>query len=296
MKTRDIFFALLVAAVWGFNFLAAKWAVEDFSPMFANSIRFTAVFFLLLPFLRLVPGKMRPLIATAITLGVVHFGLIFLGMSYSDGVGSVSIASQLNVPFSTILAVIILKETIGWPRIFGITISFVGVLFLGFDPVIFSYWEGVSIIILAAFFYAVAAIMMRHLKEVPAVTVQAWVALAGMVGSALVSLALENGQLEALEAASMRGWLAVLYTAVGSSIVGHAGANYLFRKYEISVVSPYFLTMPFFSVAAGVLMMGETVGWQMYVGGGLTIAGVLIVSLRNKRRAALANSSGDANG
>lgn len=284
--------ALLVAAVWGFNFIAAKWAVEDFSPMFANSIRFTAVLFLLLPFLRVVPGKMRPLIITAIMLGVIHFGLIFLGMSFSDGVGSVSIASQLNVPFSTILAVIVLKETIGWPRIFGITISFIGVLFLGFDPVIFSYLEGVLIIILAAFFYAIAAIMMRQLRDVPAVTVQAWVALAGMAGSAVVSLVLESGHVEAVETASLRGWLAVLYTAIGSSIVGHAGANYLFRKYEISVVSPYFLTMPFFSVASGVLLMGETVGWQMYVGGGLTIAGVLIVSLRNKRRAALLNKPG----
>ena len=296
MKTRDILLALLIAAVWGFNFIAAKWAVEDFSPMFANSIRFTAVLFFLLPFLRRVPGKMKPLITTAVTLGVVHFGLIFLGMSFSDGVGSVSIASQLNVPFSTILAVIILKETIGWPRIFGITISFVGVLFLGFDPVIFSYWEGVLIIIVAAFFYAVSAIMMRQLRDVPAATVQAWVALAGMAGSAVVSLLLESGHVEAVETATLRGWLAVLYTAIGSSIVGHAGANYLFRKYEISVVSPYFLTMPVFSVASGVLLMGESVGWEMYVGGGLTIAGVLIVSLRNKQRAARHKEAIEADG
>ncbi len=293
MKPQHTLFALVIACVWGLNFIASKWAVEDFPPLFANGLRFAVVLLVLFPFLRIIPGKMRPLITTAITLGVVHFGLIFLGMSYSDGVGSVSIASQLNVPFSTILAVIILKETIGWPRVVGITMSFVGVLFLGFDPEILAYWEGVLIIILAAFFYAIAAIMMRQLRDVPAVTVQAWVALAGMAGSALVSLILESGHAGVVEAASLRGWLAVLYTALGSSIIGHAGANYLFRKYEISVVSPYFLTMPFFSVASGVWLMDETVGWQMYLGGALTIGGVLIVSLRNKRRAALLSNPGE---
>ncbi len=294
MRPRDTLFAVLIAAIWGFNFIAAKWAVLDFSPMFANGVRFTMVFILLLPFLKVARGKMRPLLITAFLLGVVHFGLIFLGMALSDGVGSVAIASQLNVPFSTILAVLILKETIGWPRIVGISISFLGVLLLGFDPVIFAYWEGVSVIVLAAFFYAVSAILMRQLKEVPAVTVQAWVALAGMVGSFTISAILETGQISSLQSAGNVGWLGVIYTAVASSIVGHAGANYLFRKYEVTTVSPYFLMMPFFSVAGGIFLTDESVGWEMIVGGGLTIVGVLIVSLRNKRRAELVRDGADA--
>ena len=285
MLPRHIMLAFLVAAVWGFNFIAAKWAVEDFPPLFANGLRFLLVFVVLLPFLRIVPGKMKPLIKVALTLGVVHFGLLFWAMSLAGGVGSVAIASQLNVPFSTILAVVILKETVGWKRLFGISISFVGVLFLGFDPVIFAYWDAVALIVCAAFVYAVSAVMMRQLKDVPAATMQAWVALAGLLGSFAISLAVEDGQFSSVDTAGMRAWLSVAYAGLISTVIGHGGANYLFRRYEISMVTPYFLVMPFFSVIGGVLILGEVVGWEMVIGGGMTIFGVLIVTLRNNQRA-----------
>lgn len=292
MKFRDTLFAILIAGVWGFNFIATKWAVEDFPPLFANGLRFLAVFIVLCPFLRLVPGKMRPLIVTALTLGVVHFGLLFWGMSLAGGVGSVAIASQLNVPFTTILGILILKEKVGWPRVFGISISFVGVMLLGFDPVIFSYWDAIMTIVTAAFVYAVSAVMMRQLREIPAVTVQAWVALAGMLGSFLISVLFEQGQLSSLSDAEQRAWLSVLYSGLISTLVGHGGANYLFRRYEVSMVSPYFLVLPFFSVIGGVVLLDEVVGWQMFLGGGLTITGVLIVTLRNNRRVTAARQAG----
>lgn len=292
MKFRDTLFAILIAGVWGFNFIATKWAVEDFPPLFANGLRFLAVFIVLCPFLRMVPGKMRPLIVTALTLGVVHFGLLFWGMSLAGGVGSVAIASQLNVPFTTILGILILKEKVGWPRVFGISISFVGVMLLGFDPVIFSYWDAIMTIVTAAFVYAVSAVMMRQLREIPAVTVQAWVALAGMLGSFLISVLFEQGQLSSLSDAEQRAWLSVLYSGLISTLVGHGGANYLFRRYEVSMVSPYFLVLPFFSVIGGVVLLDEVVGWQMFLGGGLTITGVLIVTLRNNRRVAAARQAG----
>lgn len=287
MQFRDIVLAILIAAVWGFNFLASKWAVADFPPMLANALRFMIVLVILAPFLRWVPGKMKQLALAAVLLGVLHFGLLFWGMKLSDGVGSVSIASQLNVPFSTILAILILKETVGWRRVAGISISFLGVVVLSFDPVIFSYWDGVMAVIAAAFVYAVAAVLMRQLKDVPAATTQGWVAVAAIAGSVVVSVFVESGQIDSIRQAGSRAWMAVAYTAIASSLIGHGGANYLFRKYEVSMVSPYFLVMPFFSVASGVLFLGETIGWEMALGGFLTISGVLIVTLRNNERARL---------
>lgn len=285
MKPQHTLLAVLIAAVWGFNFIATKWAVEDFPPLFANGLRFLIVLVVLFPFLRIVKGKMQPLLKTAFTLGLVHFGLLFFGMSLADGVGSVAIASQLNVPFTTILGIFILKETVGLPRIAGISISFVGVMFLGFDPIIFAYWDGLLVIVSAAFMYAVCAVMMRQLRDVPATTVQAWVALAGMSGSFAVSSLVEDGQLASLSSAGNLAWMSVAYSALISTLIGHGGANYLFQRYEVSMVSPYFLALPFFSVAGGVVLMGETVGWHMVVGGSLTILGVLIVTLRNNKRA-----------
>lgn len=290
MRPRDTLLAVLVAAVWGFNFVASKLAVNDFPPMFANGLRFLLVLVVLLPFLRPVPGRMRQLITAALTLGVVHFGLLFWGVRLSDGVSAVAIASQLNVPFSTILAIIILKETVGIWRVTGISISFLGVLVLGFDPVIFSYFEGVLMIVAAAFVYAVSAVLMRRLKDVPAVTTQAWVALAGCLGSMLISGLTEGGQWQSFETARLSAWAGVAYAGLVSTLIGHGGANYLFRKYEVSMVSPYFLILPLFSVLGGVVVFGEQIGWHILAGGALTIGGVALVTLRNNRRAKLARA------
>jgi len=285
MKTRDVLLVILVTLVWGLNFIAVKWAVEDLPPLVANAIRFVVVVIVLLPFLKVIPGRMKDLAMAAVSLGVIHFGAVFMGMQLAGGVGAVAIASQLNVPFSTILAIIILKETVGWKRVVGIALSFIGVMVLGFDPSVFAYWDALLIIVFASFMYAVSAILMRKLKEVRAVTTQAWVGLAGIIGSAILSSMFETGQFEAIANTSAKAWAAVVYTGIGSSVIGHGGANYLLRKYEVSVVSPYFLMMPIFAVGSGILVLGEEFTWRMAVGALLTLSGVLVVTLRNSARA-----------
>ncbi|MBL4640093.1 MAG: EamA family transporter [Kordiimonadaceae bacterium] len=283
--------AILVAAVWGLNFIAVKWAVQDFPPLLANSLRFAGVFLVFLPFLKKVPGRMPQLLSMAFLMGVVHFGVMFLAISISDGVGAVAVAAQLTVPFSTILAIIFLKESVGWKRVTGVAISFGGVLVIGFDPVVFTYWHGLALMSLAAFIYSASAIMMRSLKEVAVTTVQAWVGLIGMTGSLLLSWLFENGQIGYLAAASSEGWLGILFNILGSSVIGHGLANYLFSRYEVSVVAPYFLIVPLFAVTAGVLLLDEEVTIRLVTGGALTIVGVLVVTLRNRVRATKADDA-----
>lgn len=284
MSLRDTMFAIFIAAVWGFNFIASKVALEVFSPMVANSLRFAIVLAVLFPFLRVVKGQMKLILWVAFLLGVMHFGLINLAVLLADGVGAISIAAQLGVPFSTILAVIVLNETVGWKRVVGIFLSFSGVIFLSFDPVIFTYWHALVVCTMAAFVYSICSILMRKMQDVSPLTTQAWVGLVACVGSVLISLAIDSGHVEQLTAARPENWLAILYTGLGSSVIGHVGGNYLFKKYEISVVSPYFLVMPLFAIIGGIVMLDEPISVRVFIGGALTIVGVLIVTLRNKTK------------
>jgi O-acetylserine/cysteine efflux transporter len=59
----------------------------------------------------------------AVLLGVVHFGLIVVGLSDSGYISSVAIASPLYVPFSAALAGLVLAETLGWARALGIVLA-----------------------------------------------------------------------------------------------------------------------------------------------------------------------------
>ncbi|WP_417452125.1 DMT family transporter [Kordiimonas sp.] len=284
MKPLDILLVLLVTVAWGMNFVATKWTMDGFSPLLSNALRFSSVVILLAPFLRIVRGRMVDLAIAAVLLGVVHFGALFWAVKLSGGIGSVAIASQLSVPFSTLLAVFFLGETIGWKRAMGIALSFAGVLALGFDPIVFTYWQGLLVMTFAALVFSISAILMRRLRDVRAVTTQAWVGLAGVVGSLALSFVFEHGQVEMIRTAPTSAWMAVLYSGIASSIIGHGGANYLLRKYEVSVVSPYFLLTPVVGVLSGVVLLEEEFTWRMAVGAALTLVGVLVVTLRNNAR------------
>ena len=283
MRPHHILFALLIAAVWGVNFIAIKMAVTDLPPMTTSVLRFAGVFVCLLPFFKPAPGLMKPLLSVAVVLGVVHFSLMFWAVSIAGGVSALAIAAQLGVPFATILAVVFLRETVGWKRISGILLSFLGVVVIAFEPEVFSYFDGVVVMTIAAFMYAVSIILMRHLKEVPAMTVQAWVALAGFAGALLLSIIFETGQIAAVQTASSSAWIGVLFTIVGASLIGHGGANALLRKYEVAKVSPYFLTSPVFSLIGAALVLDEVITVKMLIGASLTIIGILIVTLRNSK-------------
>ena len=54
---------------------------------------------------------MGGVLGIALVQGILHFSLIFAGLEASGDIASVAIASQLYVPFSTVLALFLLGET-----------------------------------------------------------------------------------------------------------------------------------------------------------------------------------------
>ena len=284
MRFHHLALMVLIQFIWGVNFVALKYAVMDFSPILANALRFMMVAALLLPFLKIIKGQMKAILRVAFILGVLHFGTVMFAVAYAEGVSEVTIVAQLSVPFSTILAVFMLKEVIHWKRTLGIVISFGGVVLLGFDPRVFNHLDAVFLVMTSALALALASIYMRRLKAVSALTIQAWVGVAGVSGSLVLSFIFESGQIEQIVSASNAAWGAVLFSAAASSVLGHGGLNYLFRFYEVSVVSPYMLLMPLFGVAASVVLLDETLTARMIWGGLITLIGVMIITLRNQKR------------
>ena len=89
-------------------------------------------------------------------------------------------------------------------------------------------------------------------------------------------------QLDAIKSASWLGWSGVLYTAIGASLIGHAGMYYLLQRYEVTQTAPLTLLAPIWGVVFSVLLLGDTLTERMLIGGVMTLIGVGIVSLRQK--------------
>ena len=204
MKPGDLLLALLANTAWAFNFVAGKAGVEHFQPFLFTALRFGLLLLVLLPLLRWIPGRMGRIFGIGLVQGVLHFGFIFAGLKASGDISSVAIAAQLYVPFSALLALILLGEKLSRRHWLGIASAFAGVLAIGFDPIVFHHLDALLLITAGALAMAVATIQMRQLRGVSVFVLQGWIAVCATPTLALLSLLFERNQWQTLQTAT---WL-----------------------------------------------------------------------------------------
>lgn len=294
MKPGDLLLALLANTVWAFNFIAGKAGVTHFQPFLFTSLRFAVLLLALLPFLRWIPGRMSGVLGIALVQGVLHFSLIFAGLKASGDIASVAITSQLYVPFSALLATVLLGETWNRRQLFGIASAFGGVLVIGLDPVVFRHLDALLLIAAGAMAMAVATIQMRRLQGVGVFALQGWIALCATPTLALLSLLFEDEQWVAVRSATMLELATPVYSALGASLVGHGIVYYLLGRYPVSVTTPLMLLTPVLAVAFGVLLWGDVLTWKLIVGSVMTLAGIVAISV-SARTATVSLAGGRSN-
>lgn len=280
---RDLAFLILINLIWGLNLIASKIGVGQFPPIFFTSLRFGSVALLVIPFLRWHRGQMKNLIAAAFFTGPGAFALLFVGVHKVQDASMVAIASQMGVPFSTLLSVWLLGETIRWRRRLGIVLAFGGIAIIGFDPRAFQYWEGLMLVVFSCLVSSMGLIYLKGLKDVRPLEMQAWIAVLGGPALFLVSLGIESGQWQAVQSADWNGWGALAFTTLLSSLVAHTGWYYLVSRYPVTSLSPITLLSPLFGVFFGVTLLHDQLTVRMLIGGAVTLIGVLIVLMREKK-------------
>lgn len=276
MSLADFAATMLVVVIWAFNFVAGKIGLTELSPLLMLGLRFVVAAVLLAPFLRLPLRRWRLIVVIAFVLGGLHFGLVFTGLQGVQA-GPAAIAIQLTVPFSALLAWIVYGERMGWLQLLGMLVAFVGVYILAGDasqrpdPLYFS------IIVVGAFAWAVANVLIKRLGPINPFVLNAWVAVIGAPILFAASAALEDGQLQAIADAGWRGWGTVVFMAVGASITAYGLWYYLLGKHQLNRIVPMTLLAPVLAVVLAVLILGEPVTLQVVAGGLLTIVGVAMI-------------------
>lgn len=271
-----------ICVVWGLNFVVGKAGVAAFPPILFTGLRFALLAVLLLPFLKIQRGQMANIALVSVAMGSVHFALFYSGLGLSDNVSITAVAVQLGVPFATLLSIMFLGERIGWRRWLGIALAFAGVMTIGFDPAVFDDLDGLTLVILAAFIGSIGMIVMRRMKDVGVFQLQAWIAMLSWPVLLAFTAVGESGQTSAVAAADAMAWGTVVYTAVGASLFGHAGMFCLLQRYEVSQTAPLTLLAPVLGVFFGVVLWGDEMTLRIVAGGVTTLAGVLIIAIRQK--------------
>jgi len=257
-----------------------KLSVDDARPLTAVALRYCIVLFVCLPWLRWLPGRMGIVLVTGVVAGALFMGLGGLSFALADNVSALAIAGQLGVPFSLLLAVVLYREQIRWPRITAVALCFAGVAVMGFDPAIAREGVAVALTVAAALAWAAGNLLFRKLAGISVLTIHAWLALVSAPLLFAASLAFEPGAVAHIPDLKLATWGWLTYSALGASLLGHGGMSGLFQRYPVSVVSPLTLPTPLLSVIVAVLVFGTPITVEMIFGGILTLIGVAIITLR----------------
>lgn len=283
LARRDLALLVGISGIWGFNLIAAKVGVTEIPPILFTALRFGLLSVVTLPFLKVFPGQMRPLLVAAGLSGALQFALLFAGLALAHDVSTVAIASQLGIPITTLLSVWLLKETIRWRRILGIVLAFGGVAVIAFDPGVLVYSNGLGLVIASCVAGSLGLTYIKRLNGIGPLQLQAWLAVTAWPLLLGLSFVFEQGQWAALRGASLTGWGALVFTSLINSLFAHTAMFYLIQRYPVTSVAPLTLLSPIFSIVFGVTLLDDQLSPRMVLGGALTLLGILIVALRDRR-------------
>ena len=256
MRPIDLLQVLAVVLIWGLNFVAIKTAVTDIPPLALTVIRFLLVGALLTPFFRPQKSHFKMLLLLSVTMGVGHFGLLFLGLRGADA-ATAALLIQLGVPFSSILAAFFFADRLGWVRSAGMGMAFLGAGLLAGEP---SGGTPLAIgaLLLSAMCWAGSNILIKQIPQVHPLTIIGWLSLLAVPPLSIMSLLFETDQLLAVRAANWKTWSALGYIVLASSILAYYLWYRLIARLQVNQVVPYTLLAPVIGVAAGVLVLGES--------------------------------------
>ncbi len=284
MTLSHLLLALLANLAFAFNFIAGKIGADHFQPLLFTALRFSVLAIVLLPWLRVVRGQMHRIVVIALLMGVLHFWLMFSGLAAGEGVSAVALASQLQVPFATLLAWLVLGEHQPWKRLSGTVVAFAGVMLIGFDPVAFEHLDALLYVAGAAFVFALCTLLMKDLSNTGVCTLQAWIAVIAFPPLILLSYLFEDGQIARLTEAHWTQLATPVYSALGASLVGHGIVYFLVQRYPIGVTAPTLLLSPVIAVAMGVTLFNEALSLELILGGLMTLGGVAIICVLGSNR------------
>ncbi|MEV6210996.1 EamA family transporter [Kitasatospora sp. NPDC051914] len=282
MTSRHIALAVLIAAVWGLNFVLIHVGLENFPPLLFCALRFAVV---AVPAVFLVgPPKVpwRWVVAVGCTLGVAKFGLLFLGMHAGMPAGLSSLVLQSQAVFTALFAAALLRERPTGQRVAGLAVAFAGIGLAAADHGPGGPAGAFALVIASAAFWGLSNVLTRRAAPPDALRWMVWVSAVPPLPLLALSLLVEGPQqdLRALADISAAGVGAIAYVGLVSTLFGFVGWSHLLRRYDASAVAPYSLLVPVFGMSSAWLLLGERFSLTAGAAAVLVIAGIGLTALR----------------
>ncbi len=285
MKPTNLLLFLLLALLWGTGWSATKIALSYVpSPVFMlhrfifSTIAMSPVF---LALRKRIPNDTKTLKRVLLLCAINTFGVMVTNTGLegeSSGLGAVLTYTQPLFVFC--LAIPFLDEKINFVRLVGTTVGFIGVILLFLGKINTITLISSLLLIFGAFLWAVTIVYYkRFLRYVDSFITNFFQWAFGIVPLGVFDLF--SGRLF-LPQESMYLWM-VIYTAIGSAVVGWTIWLYLLKNEDVTVVSSSSFIIPLVALFSGWLFLGENMDFVSILGSMLTLSGIFLVNIRSNK-------------
>jgi len=273
---RDIGLALSVPIIWGMGIVFAKAGLDEFPPLFLMSMRFIVSALVLVWFFPPPIGQLRAIFLIALVSATIQYGLTFYGLAGLDASSAV-LFMQLEVPFTAACAAIFLNDKLGWRRVCGMIVAFIGVVLIAGAPSMRNQLLPAFLVIAGVLTWAIGQVMIKKMVTITGFQLIAWVSVFAGPQMLAASLILEKDHLGLLQNATLIGWGSVIYMGIVMTALGYGIWYHLLKKYDVNQVVPFLLLLPVTSILGAVLFLGEHPSIRILIGGVVVITGVAII-------------------
>ncbi|MDR3491790.1 MAG: DMT family transporter [Gammaproteobacteria bacterium] len=280
--------ALFVSIIlWSSAFVGIRISLTGYTPgslaLFRFLIAAICLYFICLYLPKRKKIKMKDklilLFIGAITVGGYHVALNYGELSVSAGISSF-IISQSPV-FTTLLAIIFLKERINFLGMFGMLISIFGVSMILFgNPEKINFTIGSLYILISAFLGSVYSVVQKYfIDRYNAIEVTSYLVWGAAIILLLYSIPLSH---EILQASYTATW-SVIYLGIFPAAIAYLTWSHVLANMPASRAVNYLYWMPIIASFLGWIFLDEIPTLLSLLGGIIALLGVWVLNHSYKK-------------
>lgn len=280
MKIWEIGLAVLVAFIWGFSFVMIQIGIDIFPPLLFSALRFTLAAIPLVLFVSPPNVSWKLVVAIGLTLGVVKFSFLFIGMDVGLSAGLASLLLQSQVFFTLILAAIVLNDAPSRNQWVGTLIAFCGVAVVVSTVEASSTIFGIILVLGAAVAWAINNLLMHGAGTIRMFNLMVWISLVPPIPLFILSWLFESSEWPQISQITWQGIGALVYVTLVGTVLGFAAWGYLLSRHGAGPVSSFALLVPVFGMSSSAVIFEEAFGPVRLTGAMLVLFGLVLTLLK----------------
>lgn len=291
MNTKSLFLALITVIIWGSTFTSISISLRGgYSAGHLLLFRFiiASIMFIIIA---MIPKYNFRLPAKEDLISIIFLGLIGIsGYHVFNTFGQLTVAAGTagmligSAPiFTTILAILVLKERLGKLGWCGLILGFIGItlIALGSGDTMFDISPGLFLILLAAVATSIFFVYQKALfQKYTALELTAYFTWVGTIPFFIFT----PGLLTTIQAATTEATISAIYIGIFPTAIAYLTWAIALSSTKASSISSVLYLEPIIAIIVAWILLNELPSVISLVGGVITISGVLIVAFLGKKK------------